>query len=168
MDPRIRMTLRIIEEHGSSIPLSLTGTSRTLGLSETYMNRLFHREVGKTFRRHLLEVRMIRAANLVKQRAQPMKQIALEFGYSDLSNFYRDFRKIHGTTPRQLRNDHLLKQITESPGIQDVFHLSPAQSGPATLLSHTNSRRQPVSGHDQEQNSVASPIPVAARLDFHR
>jgi AraC-like DNA-binding protein len=58
---------------------------------------------------------MIRVANLVKQRADPMKQIALEFGYSDLSNFYRDFRKIHGTTPKQLRNDHLLTQITEPP-----------------------------------------------------
>jgi AraC-like DNA-binding protein len=61
---------------------------------------------------------MIRVANLMKQRVQPMKQIALEFGYSDLSNFYRDFRKIHGTTPRQLLNDHLLKQNTESPDYQ--------------------------------------------------
>jgi len=85
------------------------------------MYRLFHREVGKTFRKHLLEVRMIRVANLVKQSAQPMKQIALESGYSDLSNFYRDFRKIHGTTPRQLRNDHLLKQIAEYPDYEISF-----------------------------------------------
>jgi AraC-like DNA-binding protein len=85
------------------------------------MHRLFHREVGKTFRQHLLEVRMIRVANLVKQSAQPMKQIALDSGYNDLSNFYRDFRKIHGTTPRQLRSDHLLKQIAEYPDHEISF-----------------------------------------------
>ena len=86
-----------------------------LGLSEAYIHRLFHREVGKTFRKHLLEERMIRAADLVKQRARPIKQVALECGYSDISNFYRDFRKVHGTTPRQVRNDELLKHITELP-----------------------------------------------------
>src|SRR6266849_9061708 len=114
LDPRIRITLKIIEEHGSSIQLNLTGTSRMLGLSEPYLLRLFHREVGKTFRRYLLETRMVRAADLVKEIAQPMKQIALECGYSDISNFYRDFRQIHGTPPRKFRTEHLAR-LTESP-----------------------------------------------------
>jgi AraC-like DNA-binding protein len=46
---------------------------------------------------------MIRAATLVKQNSYSIKQIALECGYSDLSNFYRDFRGVHAMTPRAAR-----------------------------------------------------------------
>jgi AraC-like DNA-binding protein len=74
-----------------------------LGLSEAHLLRLFHREVGKTFRRHLRDARMIGAAELMKQTARSIKQIALDCGYSDISNFYRDFKSVHGTTPRDVR-----------------------------------------------------------------
>jgi AraC-like DNA-binding protein len=103
VDARIEMSLRIIAEGNASIRFSLADTSRTLGLSEAHLLRLFHREVGRTFRRHLREVRMIRAATLVKQNSYSIKQIALECGYSDLSNFYRDFRGVHAMTPRAAR-----------------------------------------------------------------
>lgn len=46
---------------------------------------------------------MIRAAELVKQNTHSIKQIALECGYSDISNFYRDFKSIHRITPREVR-----------------------------------------------------------------
>jgi AraC-like DNA-binding protein len=103
VDPRIRITLRIVEERQASIQLNLTETSRMLGLSEPHLLRLFHREVGKTFRRYLRDVRMVRAAELVKQNTRSIKRIALECGYSDVSNFYRDFKGIHGITPREVR-----------------------------------------------------------------
>lgn len=51
---------------------------------------------------------MIRAAELVKQNAPSIKQIALDCGYTDVSNFYRDFKAVHGITPREVR----LKELT--------------------------------------------------------
>jgi AraC-like DNA-binding protein len=108
VDPRIRITLRIVEERKASIRLSLVETSKMLGLSEAHLLRLFRREVGKTFRRHLRDVRMIRAAELLKQNALSIKQIALDCGYSDISNFYHDFKSIHGITPREFR----LRELT--------------------------------------------------------
>lgn len=101
------MSLRILAEGNASIKLSLADTSRTLGLSEAHMLRLFHREVGKTFRRHLREMRMVRAAELVKINSVSIKQIAVDCGYSDVSNFYHDFKNIHGTTPREARLEAL-------------------------------------------------------------
>jgi AraC-like DNA-binding protein len=103
VDPRIGITLKIIDEQKSSIRFSLTQTSLTLGLSEAYLLRLFHQQVGKTFRRHLRDERMLRAADLIKQNARSIKQIAFECGYPDVCNFYRDFRMVHGNTPRKLR-----------------------------------------------------------------
>lgn len=46
---------------------------------------------------------MTRAAELVKQSGRSIKQIALECGYTDLSNFYRDFKAVHRITPREAR-----------------------------------------------------------------
>jgi two-component system, response regulator YesN len=102
VDPRIGITLKIIEESKASSEFGLTETGRILGLSESYLLRLFHREVGKTFREYLRNARMIRAAELLNSNT-PIKQIALECGYSDISNFYRDFKAVHAATPRELR-----------------------------------------------------------------
>jgi AraC-like DNA-binding protein len=76
VDPRIRITLNIIEERKASSQFSLTETSRMLGLSEPHLLRLFNREVGKAFRRHLRDVRMSRAAALVKENKCSIKQVA--------------------------------------------------------------------------------------------
>ena len=119
MDPRIRITLRIVEERKASIQLGLTETSVMFGISEAHLHRLFHREVGKTFRRHLRDVRMIRAAELVKQGTLSMKQIALDCGYSDVCNFYRDFKNIHGLTPREVRFRQLTALATVSQPTDD-------------------------------------------------
>ena len=103
MDARIHLTLKLISDRDMSVPFPLTDLCRWLGLSEAYLLRLFHREVGKTLRQHLLEARMSRAVQLLKDTARPIKQLALECGYSDISNFYRDFKRVHGATPRELR-----------------------------------------------------------------
>jgi AraC-like DNA-binding protein len=103
LDPRIQITLKVIAEHKGSMQGGLSDISRLLGLSETYLLRLFHREVKKTFREYLREVRMIRAAELIKCSPLSMKQIAVECGYSDTSNFYRDFKIVHAITPKMFQ-----------------------------------------------------------------
>ena len=103
MDPRVKLTLRIIDEHDASTAFGLAETSRLMGLSEAHLMRLFHRDVGKTFRQHLLEVRMSRAAQMLKQPSLPIKHVASTCGYNDVSNFYRDFKRVYGVTPRELR-----------------------------------------------------------------
>jgi len=107
VDGRIRMILRIIEEQGRTQQMSSKDGSILLGLSEAYFLRLFHQQVGMTFGRHLRKVRMARAADLVKDQNLSIKGIALDLGYSDVSNFYRDFKQVHGVNPRQLRVMHL-------------------------------------------------------------
>jgi two-component system, response regulator YesN len=116
VDPRIRIVLRIIEDqHGGSEPL-LTRTDDLLGLSHSRFRHLFKLEVGKTFQRYLLEAKMEWAALLVERCALPIKDISRQCGYDDVSNFYRDFRKVHGTTPRQLRARRL-ELLCHSEGV---------------------------------------------------
>ena len=103
MDARIRILLRIIDEHGGSLPMSANQIGNLLGLGEARVLRLFSAEVGKPLRRHLLEVRMARAIALLKDGVIPIKNIAADCGYSLVTNFYRDFKIVYGTSPMQMR-----------------------------------------------------------------
>ena len=103
MDPRIRITLRLLAENDPADDPNIAQASELLGLSESYLMRLFHREVGKTVRQHFLDLRMAKAALLLQDFAKPIKQIAIDCGYSDISNFYRDFKGFHAITPKGLR-----------------------------------------------------------------
>jgi AraC-like DNA-binding protein len=50
---------------------------------------------------------MSRAVDLLLKDTRPIKQIAYECGYTDVSNFYRDFKTVHRCTPREVRlNGH--------------------------------------------------------------
>lgn len=103
MDARIRILLRIIEERGGTLQMNSKQIGGLLGLGEARVLRLFSTEVGKSLRRHLLEVRMARAAELLKSGFLPIKTIAFDCGYTMVSNFHRDFKRVHSTSPRQMR-----------------------------------------------------------------
>jgi len=107
MDPRIRMLLRIIGEKNGDMQLGSSEAAGLLGLGEAHMLRLFNRNVGSTFRGYLRDIRMTRAAQSVKDSVKPLKCIASTYGYSDLSNFYRDFKRVHGITPMRMRLDQV-------------------------------------------------------------
>ena len=112
MDARIRILLRIIDEHGGSLRLTSAEIGSMLGVGEARVFRLFSKEVGKSLRRHLLDVRMARAAELLSGLGSPIKSIASDCGYSVVSNFYRDFKRVHGISPMQMRIRHMNVELT--------------------------------------------------------
>jgi AraC-like DNA-binding protein len=111
MDSRIRILLRIIDEHGGTLRLTSQEIGGLLGLGEARVLRLFSREVGKTLRQYLLEVRMARAARLLSDLGLPIKTVAFHCGYSIPGNFCRDFKRVHGISPLQMRHRHINTQL---------------------------------------------------------
>jgi AraC-like DNA-binding protein len=103
LDARIRILLRVIEERGGVLQLSSKQIGSLLGLGEARVLRLFSKEVGKTLRRHLLEVRMAQAAGLLNDCVLPIKTISHRCGYTLVSNFCRDFKSVYGISPMQMR-----------------------------------------------------------------
>ena len=104
MDVRIRILLRVIEERAGVLELSSKELGSLLGLSETRVLRLFNAETGRPLHSYVREVKMTRAAELLKDCVVPIKTIAARCGYSVVSNFYRDFKIVHGTSPNQMRH----------------------------------------------------------------
>ncbi len=103
MDARVRVVVKIIEEKKGAIHPSLRQSCRLLGITQDHLLRLFKRDVGMTFCQYLRKRRMSQAAKLLCDLSMPIKRIAPVFGYSDVSNFYRDFKEIHGMSPRKFR-----------------------------------------------------------------
>jgi len=143
VDSRIRIVLTIINESDGDVDPRLTSTAELLGLSGPHLRRLFKRDVGTSLASYLRDARMARAAVLLADYGLSVKTIALDCGYDDISNFYRDFRKVHETTPRQFRNDQLLTCVIES--LVYNSHSIELHARPASLLpgqSPTKSNRQ--------------------------
>ena len=112
MDVRIRLLLRIIEERAGVLEMSPKQMGYLLGLGDARLLRLFYAETGKTLRCYLREIRMAKAAALLGDYVLPIKTIASRFGYSAVSNFYRDFKMVHGASPAQLRRVHMGRDIS--------------------------------------------------------
>jgi transcriptional regulator GlxA family with amidase domain len=103
VDVRIRILLRIIEERAGVLQMSSKQIGNLLGLGEAHVLRLFNAEVGRSLRSHTREVRMARAAELLRDCSIPIKIIASSCGYTIVCNFYRDFKIVYGISPMQMR-----------------------------------------------------------------
>lgn len=80
--------------------VSLDELSRTVFLSKYHLERRFKQETGVSIYRMLLQKRMIRARNLMRN-GQPLIQVALACGFSEYSGFYKAFRSEYGMSPRE-------------------------------------------------------------------
>jgi DNA-binding LacI/PurR family transcriptional regulator/AraC-like DNA-binding protein len=74
-----------------------------VNVSEDYLTRIFHREMGLSLWDYLNRCRMFLASELLRQTDAPIQDIAFRTGFQDQTYFCRVFKKIHGVSPGQLR-----------------------------------------------------------------
>ena len=86
--------------------LSLARLASQLGTSPGFLGRLFRRQVGVSFHRHLLELRM-QAALSALATCESVKSAAHSSGYSDTANFSNDFLRYFGNTPNFFKDKSL-------------------------------------------------------------
>jgi AraC-like DNA-binding protein len=80
-------------------PPTLEELGRTVGCSPFYLSRLFSQESGMTIQEFLRQVRMEKAADLLRSGQFNVTEAALEVGYSSLSHFSTAFRETFGCCP---------------------------------------------------------------------
>lgn len=83
--------------------LSLESMASKFNVSISYLSRFIKEQIGMTFTQYVEDLRMESAKQMLRETDYPIKQIVVEIGYKDASNFTRKFRKIVGTTPGQYR-----------------------------------------------------------------
>jgi AraC-like DNA-binding protein len=95
---RVQKVLAILKENLAQPP-GLEELGRRVACSHFYLSRIFTQEVGKTISVTLRDLRMERAANLLREGRLNVTQAALEVGYSSLSHFSSAFREVIGCCP---------------------------------------------------------------------
>lgn len=79
--------------------ITLDAVAQAAFLSKYYLERKFKEETGASIYQMLLQKRMIRARNLMRE-GFPLMQVAMRCGFADYSGFYKAFRSAYGISPR--------------------------------------------------------------------
>ncbi|MBP1993098.1 helix-turn-helix domain-containing protein [Paenibacillus eucommiae] len=104
----IQRVLQYISENYRS-DLSLQGLADEFQISLSHMSRVFKEETNQTFSDYLLEFRMNKAKEWLVHTTMPIKEIARELSYANVTNFTRAFKQFFGTPPGKYRETPPLK-----------------------------------------------------------
>ena len=74
-----------------------------LDLSQFHFSRLFKQSLGLSPYQYLIEQRIERAKQLLKETNQSILDIALNCGYNSHSHLSKQFRQVTGMTPKAYR-----------------------------------------------------------------
>jgi AraC family transcriptional regulator len=80
-------------------PPTLEELGRKIGCSHFYLSRIFSAQTGQTITQCLRQLRMDRAAELLRGRELNVTEVALEVGYNSLSHFSAAFHEMFGCCP---------------------------------------------------------------------
>src|SRR5690606_15325889 len=97
----VAMLKHILEHLGE--PLRAEDIARVVGLHPNYALNLFSAVMNVPIHRFVTRMRLIRARSLLFEGHLSIENVAYESGFSALSQFYEQFRKAYGVTPRQMR-----------------------------------------------------------------
>lgn len=100
-DKRLQM---IIEENYNDSSFSLMSAAEKLGISNSYLSRIFKKRTGENFLDYLLRFRIDRAKFLLETTSLSNGQIAEKVGFGEGRYFSQVFKKYCGTTPKRYRN----------------------------------------------------------------
>jgi AraC family transcriptional regulator len=83
--------------------LSLKKLANHLNLSSDHFLKMFKQSTGSPPHQYVIEHRLKRAKELLKDTQLSVADIALRVGYKTPSHFTSQFRKLTGTTPKAYR-----------------------------------------------------------------
>jgi AraC-like DNA-binding protein len=100
MDRRVEATIQLMKTNGRQY-LSMADMARRVGLSPWYFTHLFKTETSKSPMRYRQELRMQQAEELCAKTLLSLKEVVFALGLKDRSHFSREFKRLHGMTPRE-------------------------------------------------------------------
>lgn len=100
----IEQIVGYLEEHYSE-KISLDQIAANMYLSPYYISRVFKSETGDTPIRHLINIRLEHAKELLKAGwTGSIQEVAAQVGYDDVYHFSKLFKKKYGVSPSHFRS----------------------------------------------------------------
>jgi AraC-like DNA-binding protein len=95
---RVEQVIFLLKQNLAEPP-SLEALGRKIGCSHFYLSRIFSTQTGQTITQYLRQLRMEKAAELLRSGDYNVAEAALEVGYSSLSHFSAAFHETFGCCP---------------------------------------------------------------------
>ncbi len=104
----IEKVAEYIKEHYTDPNLFVDMLSNLIGLTASYVRKLFKEEMGKSVAEYMAELRFHKAQELLLNTDHPAKKIGEMVGWNNTSYFYVSFKKHVGMTPDHFRRENKL------------------------------------------------------------
>jgi AraC family transcriptional regulator len=101
---QLLQVLEYINEHLTQ-DIKLADLAHLLGISQFHFSHLFKRSLGTAPYQYLIQQRIERAKQLLKQTDLSIMDIALNCGFNSHSHLSKQFRHFTGMTPKAYRAD---------------------------------------------------------------
>lgn len=99
----VKKAILYLNQHASS-QIARWKLADTVHVSDDYLTRIFHKEMGLSIWEYLNRYRISLACELLLHTNDSIYEIALQSGFQDQAYFCRVFKKIHGIPPGKLRS----------------------------------------------------------------
>ena len=91
----------------------LEDIAEQLGISGSYLSRLFKKETGKNLQDYIIDIRIDAASNLLKYSEESIPRIAEYVNFPSQSYFGRVFKERMNMTPREYREEYKPTEFIE-------------------------------------------------------
>jgi two-component system response regulator YesN len=96
----IKKSIAFMKEHFQE-NISLTEVADEIGISSTYLSSEFKKEVGTGFSDYLIDLRLERAKQLIRDGNIELKEIAQLCGFNNYAYFFTVFKRKMNVTPKE-------------------------------------------------------------------
>jgi AraC family transcriptional regulator of arabinose operon len=109
-------------------PVSVAELAAAVNLSPSRFWHLFREQTGTSPLRYLHALRLQRAHALIERSFLSIKQVMAQVGINDPSHFARDFKRLYGLPPTELRR---LERSRDAHRARPQDSLTNSANGPA-------------------------------------
>jgi signal transduction histidine kinase/DNA-binding response OmpR family regulator/ligand-binding sensor domain-containing protein len=97
----LNRAVEIVEKHINEEDFDLVKFRAEMNMSRSTLFRKLHALTGESPTDFIRNIRLKRAADLLKKKFGNVTQVSFEVGFSNLSYFNKSFRKLYGVTPTE-------------------------------------------------------------------
>jgi transcriptional regulator GlxA family with amidase domain len=102
-DKRVVAAFEMLQNSAAEGDLDFVRIARSLNLSTSRLRHLFTTEAGISPTHYVRLVRLQQARRLMLQSFLTVKEVMGHSGFTDISHFVREYKRVFGETPSQTR-----------------------------------------------------------------
>lgn len=154
--------------------LSVDELAQRFSCSRRHLNRLFHQHLGLSVSALRMEMRLLKAATLLRDSSAKVINVAADCGFNHLGLFNICFKRRFGASPGQWRkhSDHSSAPSNKSDGTSAApADLPPCSKNAAgngeTAALRERSRKSSAGGRSGGKGKATPPPPIVEDLNVH-